>query len=399
MINNQLTREENVQAVFDLKAGYTLGLADVEILKRVARMALAAMDSEPVATLDVQSRRPDGNKFALVFSSAAHKLPDDVYFLYRHAQPAQTGVDDDVRNIIGLLETNEWAEHCTETVLGSRLEAEITRLVGSAQTAPVVPDKMTYQDGVLFILNNDMSSIERGTVAMRAWNACRAAMLQAQSDDDGEPTDDERIMAIEGIHNCERCGDEGWVVGEMGITRCACGQGNPVFKIDHNSDFIKHVKAVSEKVRAGNSPVIPDGYVMVPKDLLSELRDWAHPEIEKYCEMWEGRRDSEFPALRIVIADADALLAAGPQPQNAPQNIPEIIPGWIPVSERLPEKNQSVLISVNFDSSLVDPLICTARYTGSTFRRGEATVKPGSGIEEVTHWMPLPAAPQEVNHG
>lgn len=240
MINNQLTREENVQAVFDLKAGYTLGLADVEILKRVARMALAAMDSEPVATLDVQSRRPDGNKFALVFSSAAHKLPDDVYFLYRHAQPAQTGVDDDVRNIIGLLETNEWAEHCTETVLGSRLEAEITRLVGSAQTAPVVPDKMTYQDGVLFILNNDMSSIERGTVAMRAWNACRAAMLQAQSDDDGEPTDDERIMAIEGIHNCERCGDEGWVVGEMGITRCACGQ-------------------------AGNSPVIPEGYVMLPK--------------------------------------------------------------------------------------------------------------------------------------
>ncbi len=45
-------------------------------------------DSEPVATLDVQSRRPDGNKFALVFSSAAHKLPDDVYFLYRHAQLA-----------------------------------------------------------------------------------------------------------------------------------------------------------------------------------------------------------------------------------------------------------------------------------------------------------------------
>ena len=65
--------------------------------------------------------------------------------------------------------------------------------------------------------------------------------------------------------------------------------------------------------RVGNSPVIPDGYVMVPKDLLSELRDWAHPEIEKYCEMWEGRRDSEFPALRKVIADADALLAASPQ--------------------------------------------------------------------------------------
>ncbi|HFQ6895578.1 TPA: hypothetical protein ACHSLT_003245 [Klebsiella pneumoniae] len=53
----------------------------------LARIALAALDSEPVATLDVQSGRPDGNKFALVFSSAAHKLPDEVYFLYRHAQP------------------------------------------------------------------------------------------------------------------------------------------------------------------------------------------------------------------------------------------------------------------------------------------------------------------------
>lgn len=104
----------------------------------------------------------------------------------------------------------------------------------------------------------------------RIARAVRVAMLHAQSDDDGEPTDDERIMTIEGIHNCERCGDEGWVVGEMGITRCACNQGNPVFKIDLNSDFIKHVKAVSEKVRAGNSPAIPDGYVMVPIRLTAE---------------------------------------------------------------------------------------------------------------------------------
>ncbi|HBZ0718526.1 TPA: DUF551 domain-containing protein [Klebsiella pneumoniae] len=78
-------------------------------------------------------------------------------------------------------------------------------------------------------------------------------------------------------------------------------------------------------------------------------------------------------------------------------NISEIMPDrWISVSERMPEKGQSVLISVNFDSSLVEPLICTARYTGSTFRRGDATVKPGTAVEEATHWMPLPAAPQEV---
>lgn len=48
MTKSTITREESIQAVFDLKVGYTLGLADIETLKRVARMALAAMDSEPV---------------------------------------------------------------------------------------------------------------------------------------------------------------------------------------------------------------------------------------------------------------------------------------------------------------------------------------------------------------
>ncbi len=70
---------------------------------------------------------------------------------------------------------------------------------------------------------------------------------------------------------------------------------------------------------------------------------------------------------------------------------------WISCSDRMPEKGQNVLISVNFDSSLVEPLICSARYTGSTFRRGDVTIKPGNGIEQATHWMPLPEPPQGVN--
>lgn len=45
------------------------------------------------------------------------------------------GVDDDVRIVVALLESNEWAEHCTKTELGQRLESEITRLVGSVQPA------------------------------------------------------------------------------------------------------------------------------------------------------------------------------------------------------------------------------------------------------------------------
>ncbi|EJE3346363.1 DUF551 domain-containing protein [Escherichia coli] len=77
-------------------------------------------------------------------------------------------------------------------------------------------------------------------------------------------------------------------------------------------------------------------------------------------------------------------------------NSPGTPDGWISCSERMPEKNQNVLISVNFDSSLVEPLICSARYTGITFRRGDVTIKPGNGIEQATHWMPLPEPPQEA---
>ncbi|WP_241175452.1 DUF551 domain-containing protein [Enterobacter asburiae] len=76
-------------------------------------------------------------------------------------------------------------------------------------------------------------------------------------------------------------------------------------------------------------------------------------------------------------------------------NYPVMPDGWVACSERMPDKGQNVLISVNFDSPLIEPLICSARYTGSTFRRGDVTVKPGEGAEEVTHWMPLPAAPQQ----
>lgn len=43
--------KQEVQAVADLKAGYTLGHADVAILNELARIALASLEAEPVAWL------------------------------------------------------------------------------------------------------------------------------------------------------------------------------------------------------------------------------------------------------------------------------------------------------------------------------------------------------------
>ncbi|HGG6753991.1 TPA: hypothetical protein ACJG9G_002021 [Salmonella enterica subsp. enterica serovar Java] len=108
---------------------------DAKILK-VLKQALASLDAEPVRYL---------NKFSgtCVTLEQQPNAADDiaVYIPLYAAPPVQeTGVYKDMLNIISLLENNEWAEHCTSTVLGSLLESEITRLVSKEQPAPVVPD-------------------------------------------------------------------------------------------------------------------------------------------------------------------------------------------------------------------------------------------------------------------
>ncbi len=78
MTKSTITREENIQAVFDLKAGYTLGFADVEILKRVARMALAAMDGESgCLPLDYLQGHKDGLEWAAQLAEANHPETGD----------------------------------------------------------------------------------------------------------------------------------------------------------------------------------------------------------------------------------------------------------------------------------------------------------------------------------
>ncbi|MGG6006429.1 hypothetical protein ACQSGA_07655 [Salmonella enterica] len=98
-------------------------------------------------------------------------------YFYSAPPVQETGVYKDMLNIIGLLENNEWAEHCTSTVLGSLLESEITRLVGKGQPAPVVPDECP--DELLAFCEQVIDSrITANAKADELWNACRAAMLQ-----------------------------------------------------------------------------------------------------------------------------------------------------------------------------------------------------------------------------
>ncbi|HAW2462844.1 TPA: DUF551 domain-containing protein [Escherichia coli] len=151
-------------------------------------------------------------------------------------------------------------------------------------------------------------------------------------------------------------------------------------------------------------------YPVIPSEVLSAIREVA--KIRADFDDFDGDRrgigdclDEAEQELIVTINKYASQLAAEPiapndvREQTAIPQVPVTPDGWISCSERMPEKGQNVLISVNFDSSLVEPLICSARYTGSTFRRGDATIKPGNGIEQATHWMSLPEPPQEVNRG
>ena len=127
-MTSKLTREEREQSLYGLKIGQVLNPSDIESIKMLARMALAAMDGEPVA--EVLSNRPGNDT-----STIDRALPVGTQ-LYRHAQPAPV-VPDEI-NSAGAPEVFEIA-------------AEAERL------------------GL------------RGTYASYAvgWNACRAAMLAA----------------------------------------------------------------------------------------------------------------------------------------------------------------------------------------------------------------------------
>ncbi|HCK2616942.1 TPA: DUF551 domain-containing protein [Escherichia coli] len=129
-------------------------------------------------------------------------------------------------------------------------------------------------------------------------------------------------------------------------------------------------------------------YIAKPVPVVPDARPSLNNGIVGFDEGWNACRATMLHGAKPVSQTYKLNKLSG--------NSPVTPDGWISCSARMPEKNQNVLISVNFDSSLVEPLICSARYTGSTFRRGDATIKPGNGIEQATHWMPLPEPPQEV---
>lgn len=85
-----------------------------------------------------------------------------------------------------------------------------------------------------------------------------------------------------------------------------------------------------------------------------------------------------------------AMLAAAPQ---SPGSEPATVPGkWIPVSERLPEDSGRYWCYVEEQNDLGK-----SHYQWNCSWNGDRWWVESEGGGIVTHWMPLPAATQEVN--
>ncbi|HFO1731116.1 hypothetical protein HVY29_15085 [Klebsiella pneumoniae] len=174
-MTSKLTREERVQSLYGLKIGQVLNPSDIESIKMLARMALAAMDSEP-----------DCNERKLFCSTDTARM---------------------------------------RKVISVSAGSEATPLHRHAQPAPVVPEEKPIPNTLSMYAVDAVAAIAE----VKGWNACRAAMLQAKS-----------LTTI-----------------------------NPAPTL---VSLPKNAKSLT-----GNSPGIPDGYVMVPVepngDMLAAAQD------------------------------------------------------------------------------------------------------------------------------
>ncbi|WP_433915281.1 DUF551 domain-containing protein [Klebsiella quasipneumoniae] len=124
-------------------------------------------------------------------------------------------------------------------------------------------------------------------------------------------------------------------------------------------------------LQAGSSPVIPDGSA-------SMLRRWL--------AFGRGMQNAGCQLPHNLIAESEAMLAASQHDTpalNSVQSVDSVADRWIPVSERMPENDGAYLCWDN-------RYVTTYAFIFGAWQANQFIAK------NITHWMPLPAGPQEV---
>ncbi len=164
-------------------------------------------------------------------------------------------------------------------------------------------------------------------------------------------------------------------------------------------------------------PMIPDGYVMVPMRLtaengakgalsgeFSETKFVNCPECfgDDECETCDGSGRIEitvpvtWTTIKEIWAKGVEHFAAAPQ---LPGSDPATVPGkWIPVSEQMPPSRHEVLVGRWWGEKLRWCCKWATYIPGYPDAQSSGWLIPGASWTP-THWMPLPAGPQEVPDG
>ncbi|HBT0501450.1 DUF551 domain-containing protein [Klebsiella pneumoniae] len=195
------------------------------------------------------------------------------------------------------------------------------------------------------------------------------------------------------------------IVRELAAFRLAAMDSDPVAIIDQaNLDYLRSGADADvwppEREEMGDvllyrhaqpAPVVPD-------DVLAALQKVARIRLD--LNDFDGDRrgiadclgDAEEALIEVVNRRA-AMLAAAPQ---SPGSEPATVPGkWIPVSEQMPPSRHEVLVGRWWGEK---PRWCCKWATyipGHPDAQSSGWLIPGASWTP-THWMPLPAAPQEV---
>ncbi|HGO4255466.1 TPA: DUF551 domain-containing protein, partial [Klebsiella pneumoniae] len=155
-----------------------------------------------------------------------------------------------------------------------------------------------------------------------------------------------------------------------------CVASNPHMHSPTTSIIARVALELNKRILAGNSPVITDGWKMVPIDAARAMIGAARRvEEDGYDAMHK------------------AMLAAAPHDNpalNSVHNAATAQGKWIPVSERMPEDSGRYWCYVEEQNDLGK-----SHYQWNCSWNGDRWWVESEGGGIVTHWMPLPNPPKE----
>lgn len=350
-MTSKLTRER-IELIANFHRAMALPPSHAEI-EELARMALAAMDSEPITVTD---------DMAYAFH---HALTDSMIGA-DDVEEIKTGLRAVFANLTAPVVSAEYPDRLPCSVLlepGLRFGKGIktsTMLAALARRA-------VHESDMAALSPEERAEFQARIEDFKALIAQPAPVVPAVSDDIGEI----RVGRLPTMNQDDYPGlGDWWVqlrIGEDSDEVLARVYGATPQEANNRAEALACRAAM---LHAGNPPVILDGYVMVPKEPTKEMLD----EFDSIIDY--GAEDSQDAWRR--------LLAAAPQSSGSE---PPTVPGkWIPVSERMPEDRTQVIL---WDAEIGE--VTSGHYSHKT----QTFYHCGDAIEnEITHWMLPPSAPQ-----